>query len=363
METPFRPEHPISSRRGAKLSVSVHTEWDRLEEVIVGTMNGARVPRAGRDLHAIEYPSLANQSEIPSGPYRADVVSETNYELDELSELLTGLGVTVRRPEPRDTGLSFSTPDWTTEGFYDYCPRDGLLAVGRTVLETPMVLRSRYHEVDAYRSLLQEYVRSGTRWASAPKPRLRDAMFDPKADIGHRLANIEPAFDAANVLRFGTDLFYLVSDSGNELGWQWLQSFLGEEYTVHPGRRIYASTHVDSTLAPLRPGLLLTNPSRVTDDNLPSFLSGWERLECPELVDIGFTGPVAKASPWIGMNILVIAPGQVIVDRRQTDLINVLERHGIDVVMSQLTHARTLGGGFHCVTLDVRREGRLTSYR
>ena len=30
--------------------------------------------------------------------------------------------------------------------------------------------------------------------------------------------NDEPAFDAANVLRFGRDLIYLVSATGNEIG-------------------------------------------------------------------------------------------------------------------------------------------------
>lgn len=345
------------------MAVSVHTEWDQLEEVIVGTMNGAVVPRPGRDLHAVEYPGLRNIEEIPSGPYPQRVIDETNDELEALCELLTTLGVKVVRPEPRDSGIPFSTPDWSTEGFYDYCPRDGLLTVGRTILETPMVLRSRHYEARAYRSILQGYSDRGAIWASAPKPRLLDEMFDPSAEMGLRLANFEPAFDAANVLKFGTDLLYLVSDSGNELGWRWLQNFLGDSYTVHPARGIYASTHVDSTLVPLRPGVLLTNPSRVTGDNLPAFLADWERIECPELVDTGFTGTVPRASPWIGMNILMTAPGRAIVDRRQRGLMRVLERHDVEVLPSQLTHARTLGGGFHCVTLDVRRQGGLTTYR
>ncbi|RUS93318.1 hypothetical protein DSM106972_096740 [Dulcicalothrix desertica PCC 7102] len=41
---------------------------------------------------------------------------------------------------------------------------------------------------------------------------------------------LEPAFDAANVLRLGKDIFYLVSDSGNKYGAKWLQTFLGNEY-------------------------------------------------------------------------------------------------------------------------------------
>ena len=43
----------------------------------------------------------------------------------------------------------------------------------------------------------------------------------------------EPAFDAANVLRLGRDLIYLVSATGNELGGHWLQSILGDEDKPH----------------------------------------------------------------------------------------------------------------------------------
>ncbi|MFE1559104.1 hypothetical protein ACFW6V_29475, partial [Streptomyces sp. NPDC058734] len=52
-----------------------------------------------------------------------------------------------------------------------------------------------------------------------------------------------------------------------------------------------------------------------------------------------------------------------VVDRRQTELIKLLEKHGTDVLPLQLTHSRTLGGGFHCATLDVRRTGSLETYR
>jgi glycine amidinotransferase/scyllo-inosamine-4-phosphate amidinotransferase 1 len=165
------------------------------------------------------------------------------------------------------------------------------------------------------------------------------------------------------VLRFGTDLLYQVSDSGNMIGARWLQSVLGSEYTVHACENLYTSTHIDSTIVPLRPGLLLINPARVNDDNFPAFLRGWDKIVCPELVDMGYVGDFPNSSVWIGMNFLVTAPGQAIVDKRQTGLIRELERHKVEVIPSQLTHSRTLGGGFHCVTLDVRRKGALATYR
>jgi glycine amidinotransferase/scyllo-inosamine-4-phosphate amidinotransferase 1 len=55
------------------------------------------------------------------------------------------------------------------------------------------------------------------------------------------------------------------------------------------------------------------------------------------------------------MNMLVVDPGTVIVDRHQDDLIKTLEIHQFTVIPLELRHSRTLGGGFHCVTLDLLR--------
>ena len=174
--------------------------------------------------------------------------------------------------------------------------------------------------------------------------------------------NLEPAFDAANILKFGTDLLYLVSDSGNDLGSRWLQSALGSTYKVHPCCGLYASTHVDSTIVPLRPGLVLLNPARVNDKNMPDFMRSWDVIWAPEMVDIGYVGERPYCSTWIGMNLLVLRPGLVIADDRQAGLITELERNGVEVLPLRLTHARTLGGSFHCVSLDVRRSGSLETY-
>ena len=51
-----------------------------------------------------------------------------------------------------------------------------------------------------------------------------------------------------------------------------------------------------------------------------------------------------------------------VVDRDQTALIRLLEKQGLDVVPLKLRHSRMLGGGFHCVTLDIRRRGTFQRY-
>jgi glycine amidinotransferase/scyllo-inosamine-4-phosphate amidinotransferase 1 len=62
------------------------------------------------------------------------------------------------------------------------------------------------------------------------------------------------------------------------------------------------------------------------------------------------------ASKWIALNMLVVDPNTVIMDSDQRVLQRELEKRGITVIGHRLSHSRTLGGGFHCVTLDLWRE-------
>lgn len=92
--------------------VNVHNEWDRLEEVIVGVADNARVPIGDKGLHAIRYRETTGIDSIPSGPHRPDIIKKAAQELELLVEKFTELGVKVRRPgrhrpftDLRNTGL------------------------------------------------------------------------------------------------------------------------------------------------------------------------------------------------------------------------------------------------------------------
>ncbi|HEY4025564.1 MAG TPA: inosamine-phosphate amidinotransferase 1 [Candidatus Dormibacteraeota bacterium] len=343
--------------------VSVHNEWDPLEEMIVGVATGAQVPLPDRGLFAVDYAAhYETMDEIPSGPYDARIVEEANEDLDAFARALEQAGVVVRRPAVTDHSKRFGTPDWTTDGEYNYCPRDVLLPIGETVIETPMVLRSRYYEPFAYRDILLEYFESGANWISAPKPRLLDQTYNVRPGSGSLLNNCEPVFDAANILRVGRDILYLLSCSGNLLGCQWLQRVLGDGYRVHPVSGVYEGTHLDTTIAVIRPGLVLINPERVREDQVPSIFRSWDIIWCPEMVDTGYAWSYPRASIWQGMNLVMVNPGLAVVNELQKPLIAELETHRVDVIPLRMRHARSLSGGFHCVSVDVRRRGSLEDY-
>jgi glycine amidinotransferase/scyllo-inosamine-4-phosphate amidinotransferase 1 len=335
--------------------VSVNNEWGRLREIIVGTIDNANMPTHGKDLHCINY---ATETEIPKdeiGFWDKQVYDETQEDLENLSNLLTDIGVKVHRPSSIDTQKIVSNGYWETTQYYTFCPRDTVTVIGNNILESPMSLRSRQFETDSFRDIFIKKMEEGVNWVSAPKPRLLDSMYQREDLSKITLNNYEPVFDAANILRCNNDILYLVSNTGNLKGSKWLQNFLGEKYRVHNIENVYSYIHIDSTIALLREGLCLLNPERVNENNIPEFLKSWDKIWCPPMVDIGYHKTI-RASVWIGVNLLSIDENTVIVDNRQIDLIKELKKYNIDTLDCKIRHSRTLGGSFHCVTTELLRD-------
>ncbi|MBX7133088.1 MAG: hypothetical protein K1X67_10465 [Fimbriimonadaceae bacterium] len=351
VERPLATSSPVSS----------YDEWGKLREIIVGRPDGGRIATADRGLFAVEYLDLGAMSAIPSGPYPQWIIDETEEDLQAFIKVLEQFGAIVRRPELFDHSKAFSTPDWTSDGQYNYCPRDLFVVAGETIIEAPMTLRARQYETTSYKSILLDYLDRGARWISAPKPRLLDSAYQIGNPNALAITEVEPIFDAANVLRIGRDILYLVSDSGNRIGAKWLQSALGSDFRVHAYENLYRGTHVDTTLALIRPGLVVVNAERVNATNLPGLFADWDVIYLDEVIDIGFTN-LPYASEWIGMNLVMLDPDTAVVDASQGPLISALEARGVSVIPLRLRHARTLGGGFHCVTIDIRRDGVLEDY-
>ena len=339
-------------------------EWDQLEEVIVGNPLRARFPTADRSTQLAEFPDRALE-EIPQGSFPQRIIEETEEDLNAFVAVLEKLGITVKRPDTWPHEDEFSTIHWKSAGYYNYCPRDIMLVIGDHIIETPNVIRSRAQESFSYRTMMVDYLKSGAKWYSAPKPMLLDSLFDVDFDKPTP-RNDEPAFDAANVLRLGRDLIYLVSGTGNELGGRWLQTILGDEFRVHFLKDVYYGSHIDSTFVALRPGLILCNPGRINDDTLPEILKQWEVIYSPPMEGAGKHDAdyLARSigSKWIDMNLFSVNPNLVVVDQDQTALIKLLEKQGLDVIPLKLRHSKMLGGGYHCVTLDIRRSGTLQRY-
>lgn len=303
--------------------ISSWNEWDSLKKVVVGDATHANWPVYDQVYRAEAAASLWTETPAPSGPVPDWIINETNEDLHVLCDTLTRLGVEVVRPN----GMNFQTHD----GLYNYCPRDRLLVLGDTIVDTAMMYPCRDMEYQCYIDILED----AGRIISMPR------------DQGLVL-------DAANILRLGENrLLYLESASGNRLAYQWLLANLPSTISIELCN-FYSGVHIDSTIVPLREGLVLLNASRVNDTNCPQAFDQWHKIYIDDVVPQSFY-EYPYASKWIALNMLVVDPHTVIVDKNQTELIKKLEKHNFTVIPLELRHSRTLGGGFHCVTLDLVR--------
>jgi glycine amidinotransferase/scyllo-inosamine-4-phosphate amidinotransferase 1 len=267
--------------------------------------------------------SLWTETPAPSGPVPQFIVDQANRELDILSETLLRYGATVYRPKPVDHQAS--------RGMYNYCPRDRVLVYGDTMVDVNMMYPCRNQEIRSYYRLMAE---------------AKTILTMPR-DQGMTL-------DAANICRLGNTWLFLESASGNRAAYEWLCDKF-PNITIELCN-FYSGVHIDSTITPLREGLVLLNASRVNESNCPRAFDDWERIYVTEdqIVAQDFY-QYPYASKWIAMNMLVLDPETVIIDSAQTELIRLLKTKGINSIPLTLSHSRTLGGGFHCVTLDTQR--------
>ncbi len=301
--------------------------------------------------------------------YPGFLVKQAQKELDEFIHILESEGVVVRRPEITDSSILYKNRKWKSKGFCTACPRDGVLIVGDEIIETPMSWRSRYFEMDAYRSLFKEYFAQAARWTSAPKPQLLDDLYDysfkpPGKDepIRYVINEFEPVFDAADFIRCGQDIFVTKSNVTNLFGINWLRRHLGEKYRIHEiESKCPTPMHIDTTFMPLAPGKVLIHPEYIDPDKLPKMLKSWDILVAPEPEPIpGYI--LSMCSKWISLNVLMLDEKRVIVEESQTSMIKALKSWGFEPIKCPFLHYGPFGGSFHCATLDVRRKGELKSY-
>jgi glycine amidinotransferase len=368
--------------------INSHNEWDPLREIIVGTVDGATACLEFRSDQRPDESLIAKASELAAKAYPSAFLDEVQEDLEDLCDTLRKHDVRVLRPGGYQHANVYSAPGWSAAGNNVYNMRDLHLVVGNSVVESPSPGKHRLFEASGLYDLWYDYFDAGFRWISGPTPRLTTDYAQPFFEDGKRFTRLtedEIMFDAANTVRMGRDLLYLVSSSGNYLGAKWLQSVLGDDYRVHTTEGIYRSSHIDSTVLCLKPGLVLLSADRVDESNCPALFDTWDKIFfediepypdhvaefqktvrdpiAAELDELGVWSDIGSmSSPWIGMNVLSINPETVLVDARQTSLIRTLEQHSMVVVPIRMRHSYVMKGGLHCCTLDTVRDSTLESY-
>jgi glycine amidinotransferase len=353
-----------------RIPVSSYNEWDPLEEVIVGSLDGAAIPPWHVALKGAVPASIWPLLQEYGGMrYPAREIEPAKKNLEEFISLLRAEGVTVRRPDTIDCARKYTTLDWSSSGFCTASPRDVLLVIGDEIIEANMTWRSRYFEIYAYRSLIKEYFEKGARWTVAPKARLKDELYDDAYEVPRQgedfryvINESEPTFDAADFVRCGRDIFVQRSNTTNYSAIEWLRKHLGTAYSIHEIiSRSPQPMHIDTTFVPLAPGKVLVNPEFLDKAQLPAVLKHWDILEAPQPVPS--LGRAAQmSSTWLSMNLLNLDEQRIIVESRQEPLIKALKDWGFKPILCNFEAYYGFGASFHCATADIRRRGQLQSY-
>jgi len=304
------------------MKIHSYNEWDRLREIVVGTANYANWPSEDTVFAQESEKTTWKETPVPAGPVPKWIIDETNEDLDGLVKILEQAYIKVLRPDD----INYQN----SGGMYNYCPRDRVLIAGDTVVDVAMMYPCRDREIHAMEWLVDH----SHKFLTMPRDR---GMI----------------CDAANICRMDDKWLFLESASGNRAAAEWLAEQF-PDIDIY-GCNFYSGVHIDSTIVPLRDGVVMVNGSRVSSTNIPKCFVGWDIIIVNDVVAQDFY-QYPYASKWISINTLSIDPQTVIVDAAQTEIIKELERRKFTVIPHTLRHSRTLGGGFHCVTLDTWRE-------
>ncbi len=308
-------------------------------------------------------------------------VEKAALQLDNFAAILEARGIRVDRPEPLQWNQAIRTPDFAVDNMFTCMPpRDVLLTVGNEILNAPMAFRCRYFEYLAYHGLMQRYFDEdpGFRWEQAPRPRLTTASYQTgyfdgitveeklrrTAALDFVTTEHEPLFDAADVLRLGKDLFCQHGLTTNRKAMRWLQRHF-------PNHRVHSLNfpddpdpiHIDATFVPLREGLIMNNPNRPLPESQRKIFEAndWQIIHAAGPAH-DKPPPLCYSSIWLSMNVLLLDQKTVCVEESEIHQIQQLDSLGFEVVPVPFRDVYPFGGGLHCATADVHREGSCEDY-
>ncbi len=373
------------------MKVNSWTEWGKLKTIVIGIADEACFqPEEPGFKGRINNKLIREEIPWPIGKKKQSVIDKANAQLNNLASILEGLGVNVLRPNTIDFSKAIKTPSWQVSNmFCCTCPRDVMITLGNTIIEATMSKRGRFFEYLPYRDILYKLWDSdkNMKWKAAPKPSMDDHMYDQAYwskfdqfesktkqeqelllhDYRYILTEKEIAFDAADIMRCGRDIFVQHSMTTNLRSIEWIKREVGNLVRVHVLNFPYDKepSHIDCTLIPLRPpkkgqrGVVLTNPERpllAKDVNIFSD-NNWDLIEAPMPSEINHPMPsFCLSSKWLSMNVLSIDETTIIAEENEIELHKVLEKLNFKVIKIPYRNVFEFGGSIHCSTWDIERE-------
>ena len=90
-------------------------------------------------------------------------------------------------------------------------------------------------------------------------------------------------------------------------------------------------------------------------------INDWEIIPCAEPA-LAHPPPLCSCSVWLSMNTLLLDEHTVFVEEQETAQQDQLSELGFEVIPVPFWAVGPFGGGLHCATADVRRDGAMEDY-
>lgn len=349
------------------------TEWDPLEEVIVG------------DCFLLEDLNWKLPNKAASN--FAVILEETKEDLNKLAECLKDLGVKVHRPIPKknEQDIKISTFD-IKYATAPIVPRDQYLVYGNTIYQTYTSLPDRYIDSLSYYEIFRDLFKQGYNWISQPAPELTNFSED---EDGYFVTNGEHIYrekykdtilwHTASMAKYG-DTLLTNWGPGTELGLEWMRKNTPNSKIVVNHNKF---GHIDHGFY------------NINDDTIICSSVGWvpDVLKNKRLISVdkisqhGYNQvkdkiqdfrsdfvPTAKLSDkwldrwmseWKGYfqdvsydgNTLVVDPQNIIYNSYEPKIFKLLDELGVNCHYVPFRHGYFWEAGTHCLTLDIKRKG------
>jgi hypothetical protein len=340
--------------------VSVWTNWDPLEEVIVGDCYDPG------DLDwCIPGEHLAAFNRI---------LLETKEDLKYLEILLTGLQVKVYRPTVLKYTDKIKLNKFTVQQpVSPIVPRDQYLVYGDTIYQTYTSMTDRYFDSLSFNHIFQSAFTKGYNWISQPAPNLVNIPEDKSwlnqgAIIYHKLLRKELLWHTATMFKCGDKLITNTLGPGTQAGLSWMEKNLPPATIVRNTNTTMCNWgHIDH-------GFFMIDDDTVICVNsafVPKYLKTKkiyeihqlipeEEIEDSEMPLYKLLDP-SKGYPQVvsfSSNVLVVDSNNIIFDKNLPKLFEFMNTINVKCHVAPMRHRKFWAAGIHCVTLDIRRCGQ-----
>ncbi|KAF4971474.1 hypothetical protein FSARC_1702 [Fusarium sarcochroum] len=336
--------------------VQADNEWSPLKSVIVGRAGVACFPSAPAKMIEATMPSEHVDRFEPKTPFPPDLIDKAEAELDVFASILKDEGIKVHRPPKNINWLEMG-------GYTGAMPRDGLMSVGNTLIEACFAWPCRAKEIEiGFTPILNQLcLDDRVNIVRRPKSSFANTLLnnDETKNGNWVINNSRPAFDAADFMRFGTTIIGQYSHVTNRAGVDYITDHLPKGYKIEMLEvNDPSAMHIDATILPLRQGLLVYHPKKVSEASLRkhAVLADWALRPYPFVPKDRQDPPLYMTSPWLCLNALVLDEKKVVVEASDVETLEWYESLGMECIPCPFQHVNSIGGSFHCATVDLVRQ-------